>query len=132
MATNKVDAIVINPGPTLVYLTGLHFHLMERPTLYFYKKGDLPQLVIPELEIAKINQLPFTVTVHTFGDDPSTWQDVFNKVFGSVKNQNLSIGVESTHLRFLEFDYLQKALPQARFVSAESTFCNLRMQKDET
>ncbi|MDO8969956.1 MAG: aminopeptidase P family protein, partial [Saprospiraceae bacterium] len=81
---------------------------------------------------AKINQLPFTATVHTFGDDPSTWQDVFNKVFGSVKNQSLSIGVESTHLRFLEFDYLQKALPQASFVSAESTFGNLRMQKDET
>lgn len=132
MATNKIDAVVINPGSTLVYLTGLHFHLMERPTLLFCKKGDVPQLVIPELEIAKINQLPFTVTVHTFGDDPSTWQDVFNKVFVSLRNTNITIIVESTHLRFLEFDYLQKALPQASFVSADSTFGNLRMQKDET
>ena len=28
----KLDGFVLNPGPSLAYLTGLNFHLMERPT----------------------------------------------------------------------------------------------------
>jgi Xaa-Pro dipeptidase len=31
LRTSGLDAVAINPGPTLTYLTGLHFHLMERP-----------------------------------------------------------------------------------------------------
>ena len=29
---NHLDAVALNPGPTLTYLTGLTFHLMERPS----------------------------------------------------------------------------------------------------
>ena len=38
------DATVINPGSTLTYLTGLHFHLMERPTLLICRAGRQPRL----------------------------------------------------------------------------------------
>jgi Xaa-Pro dipeptidase len=31
LRTSDLDAVILNPGPTLTYLTGLHFHLMERP-----------------------------------------------------------------------------------------------------
>jgi hypothetical protein len=34
--TANLDALALNPGPSLVYLTGLHFHLMERPTVAFF------------------------------------------------------------------------------------------------
>ena len=33
MRAHHLDAVALNPGPTLTYLTGLGFHLMERPTL---------------------------------------------------------------------------------------------------
>ena len=29
-----LDAVVLNPGPTLTHLTGLRFHLMERPVVW--------------------------------------------------------------------------------------------------
>ena len=30
---HDLDAIALNPGPSLTYLTGLHFHLSERPVV---------------------------------------------------------------------------------------------------
>jgi Xaa-Pro dipeptidase len=42
---SPLDMIVLNPGPTMVYITGLQFHLMERPTLFTLVK---PPLILPE------------------------------------------------------------------------------------
>ena len=40
--TSDLDAVILNPGPTLTYLTGLHFHLMERPVVLFVAPGQDP------------------------------------------------------------------------------------------
>ena len=130
MASNKIDAIVLNPGPSLVYLTGLHFHLMERPTLFVYQRGETPILILPELESAKLASISMPITVHTFGDDPATWQEVFTQAFSKWKNKSTIVGVEPIRLRFLEMEYLQKAAPDATFVSGESVVSVLRSQKD--
>ena len=29
----SLDALVLNPGPTMIYASGLVFHLMERPAV---------------------------------------------------------------------------------------------------
>jgi Xaa-Pro dipeptidase len=34
-----LDAVALTPGPTLTYLTGLHFHLMERPVVLLVAPG---------------------------------------------------------------------------------------------
>jgi Xaa-Pro dipeptidase len=130
MASNKIDAIVLNPGPSLVYLTGLHFHLMERPTIYIYQRGEAPVLILPELERVKLASISMPISVHTFGDDPATWQGVFDKALSKWKNKPISVGVEPIRLRFLEMEYLQKAAPSAHFVSGESVVSVLRSQKD--
>ena len=41
MRTSKLDAVILNPGPTLTYLTGVHFHLMERPVVLFVAPGTV-------------------------------------------------------------------------------------------
>ena len=33
LRTSNLDAVILNPGPTLKYLTGLNFNLMERPVV---------------------------------------------------------------------------------------------------
>ena len=35
LRTSELDAVILNPGPTLTHLTGLQFHLMERPVVPF-------------------------------------------------------------------------------------------------
>ena len=131
MASNHIDAIVLNPGSTMVYLTGLHFHLMERPTVLLYKCGDQPHLILPELEAGKLNSISFPIVAHTFGDNPSTWPQVFTYAAVGFTGKHLKIGVEASRMRFLEMEYLQRAIPDASFVNAESVLGRLRVNKDE-
>jgi len=43
LRTSDLDAVALNPGPTLTYLTGAHFHLMERPiVLLVVREADYP------------------------------------------------------------------------------------------
>ena len=126
-----LDGVVVNPGASLRWLTGLNFHLMERPVVLYLGKEDKPQIILPELELAKLDGLRNELDVRTFGDDPSTWQRLFAEALGFGEGQNLRVGVEPTGLRFLELDLLRKALPDANFTDGRAIFADLRMVKDE-
>jgi Xaa-Pro dipeptidase len=65
LANSKFSALALNPGPSLIYLTGLHFHLMERPVVAIFTPGSPPTLIIPELEAAKVSGLPYPLNVFT-------------------------------------------------------------------
>ncbi len=41
------------PGPNLAYLTGVHLHLMERPTLFVLTRDGAQLAVMPALERLK-------------------------------------------------------------------------------
>lgn len=127
---NNLDAVVINPGPTLTYLTGLHFHLMERPTLLIYNEGKQPVLILPELELSKAKTSAVALNPFTFNDDPSTWPAVMNTALVSLGLTSGKVGVEPTRLRFLEIDFLQHAAPALKFVNGDSVFSSLRINKD--
>lgn len=124
------DAAIINPSPSLVYLTGLHFHLMERPVLALFTASTPPTIVIPELEMRKTEGLPYPLQVFTYSDDPQTWAGVFASAFNQG-SQLSRIGVEPLHLRYMELNYIISALPQAAILSAEDTFSGLRICKDQ-
>jgi Xaa-Pro aminopeptidase len=128
---NHLDAVAINPGPALTYLTGLHFHLMERPTILLVGSSTEPVLILPELEIGKVNQSRFPLQPVTFGDDPAHWHSAFVSAIEKSGLSHAKIGVEPTRLRFFEWQYLQEAAPQSSFVGAESLFSSLRLSKDE-
>ncbi len=131
VASFGLDGAVVNPGASLRWLTGLNFHLMERPVVLYLGREGRPQIILPELELAKLDGIRSELEVHAFGDDPSTWQGLFAKALGLGVGQNLRIGVEPTGLRFLELDLLQKALPDAEFLNGSAIFADLRMIKDE-
>ncbi len=57
LQASGLDAVALNPGPTLKYLTGLSFHLMERPVVVFVAAGQDPAIVLPELEMLKLEHL---------------------------------------------------------------------------
>ncbi len=130
MITSGFDAVAFNPGPSLTYLTGLHFHLMERPTVLVIKSGKTPVLILPELEAGKLVQSLLQVNAFTFGDNPATWADVFQKALDSLDLKRGSIAVEPNQMRFLEMDFLKKGAPQVEFVSGGSLLSSLRVKKD--
>ncbi|MEE4193947.1 MAG: aminopeptidase P family N-terminal domain-containing protein, partial [Anaerolineae bacterium] len=50
MSDYGLDAIILNPGPSQFYFSGLHLHLMERPMCLFLDPVKMPAIVLPELE----------------------------------------------------------------------------------
>lgn len=127
----QIKALALNPGPVFTYLTGLSFHLMERPTVLIITKTHDPLILLPELEAGKLTASRIPLTPLTFNDDPSTWPKVFVDASKRYNLEGATIGVEPTRLRFLELDYLQKAILAAKFVSAGRVCEGLRILKDE-
>lgn len=126
----NLDGMVLNPGPALVYLTGLKFHLMERPTVLLVSRQGSSAMVLPELEMGKLPPESEVFKAFTYGDDPATWSGAFEKAAEWIDLKEGQIGVEPVRLRFLELSFLENALPGVRFIDASHALAALRMQKD--
>jgi len=125
-----LPALALNPGPSLAYVTGLHFHLMERPVVGLFRPEQPVILVLPELEQAKIQALPYPIQAFFYTDDPAEWPAVFRQA-ATAAGLHGKVGVEPTRLRYLELKYLEQAAPQVEFTSAEAALEALRIQKDD-
>jgi Xaa-Pro dipeptidase len=130
MSADGPDFIVLNPGSSLTYLTGLNFHLMERPVVSIFSPRGSPVMVVPELETAKLERLPFSVRSFSYGENPADWKVAFQNAAESTGMDGKIVGVEPTRLRFLELRLLESAAPMARFISAEEHIAALRVRKD--
>jgi Xaa-Pro dipeptidase len=130
LSSSVLDFVVLNPGPTLTYLTGLVFHLMERPVIAIFGAGGGTWIVTPDLEKAKLERLPFKANAFSYPEDPSEWPGVFEKAARAAGLGGRLVGVEPTRLRFLELKFLEAAAPAAQFVSGEEVLAALRMRKD--
>jgi len=127
----KLDAVILNPGSTLTYLTGVQFHLMERPVVLLVAPGKDPALILPELEALKADLIPYKVQAFAYGETPSEWEKVFRMAVQSLGLDGKRIGVEPRQLRLLEFGYVKSAAPQADFPDASEALSQLRLRKDK-
>lgn len=125
-----LDAILLNPGPSLVYLTGLHFHLSERPVTFVLVPGGIPILVLPALEMEKTKNLAYPLQAYPYGEDPLSWEGVFRTAAQASRLDGKQIGVEPRGLRLLEYRLWQSAAPKSKFINAEESMAALRMVKD--
>jgi Xaa-Pro dipeptidase len=132
LGSSDLDALVLNPGPSLYYLSGLHFHLSERPVVLIFSPEDSMVIVLPELEAGKVQNLPFEIQAFPYGEDHASWREAFREAAQAAGLDGLRVGVEPRRLRVLELRLLEEAAPRARFTSAEETLASLRMYKDET
>jgi Xaa-Pro dipeptidase len=127
----NLDAMALNPGPSLTYLTGLHFHLMERPVIALFTPHEAPLLVMPELEAAKTTALSYPIKTCLYGENPDTWAGVYVQALSGLQLKPASrIGVETRRMRLLEYYLLEGAAPDAVFVPSEDQLAELRMVKD--
>lgn len=125
-----LQGIALNPGPTLSYLTGVSFHLMERPVVYLFAPGTDPALVLPELEGRKVEQIPYRVQAFPYGENPSEWEGAFRKAMQTLGLDGKRIGVEPRQMRLLEFHYVEAGAPEADFPDASRLLAELRLRKD--
>ena len=131
LVANNLDGFAVNPGPSMVYLTGLHFHLSERPVVVLFKPETKPVIVLPELELQKITNLSYEISAFPYGEDPSTWGTIFAKAVKSIKLGGKRIAVEPRQLRYLEYRLIFEASSDSKFISGEGVLAKLRMKKDQ-
>ena len=131
LGTSGLDAIILNPGPTLTHLTGLHFHLMERPVVLLFAKDQDPAIVMPELELQKVASLPYQLQVFAYPENPSEWDNAFRKAVQALGLDGKRIGVEPRQLRLLEFRHVKAGAPEAEYPDASDVLSALRLRKDK-
>ncbi len=127
-----LDAVILNPGPSLAYLTGVHFFIFERPIVAFFTPDRPPVLVLPELEIPKAHTALIELQLFPYADNPATWVEAFRRAarfLGWEKRSSVRAGVEADRLRLLEMRLLNAAIPGLRLDDAQ-VMTDLRMHKD--
>ena len=128
----NLEAMALNAGPSLTYLTGLHVHLSERPVVGLFTPNLSPVIILPELESGKLSNLPFPVQTFEYGEDPRTWQAIFQEGIQAAQCAGGQVGIEPRRMRVLEMGLLEGAEPSINFLPGEACMAELRMQKDET
>jgi Xaa-Pro dipeptidase len=126
------DYVALVPGPNLVYFTGLHMHLSERPIVALLPVDDRPPILIaPFFELGKAASGPVKLDwqVHSYRDGVP-YQAAFDEAAQANDLRDVTIAVEPTQMRVLEWTLLSTAIPGARQLSAADAIAELRMRKD--
>ena len=145
-AAHGLDALALVPGPNLFYLTGLSFHLSERPIVALLPVDASPVIVLPALEAVKVEQTTVGLDVFPYTDEEG-YTPAFQRVCASLalaapstgsghrpptgSGQHCVIGVEPLQMRLLEVRLLERCAPGCQLVPAEEVLGKLRMRKDE-
>jgi Xaa-Pro dipeptidase len=127
MKANGIAAVLVEPGSSLVYFTGVEWHRSERLTAAILPFEGTPCIVTPFFEEPSVRQ---TLAIPA---DVRVWQedgDPFATIAGFLKDRRLTgaIGVEET-ARFFAFDGLRRTMPGVRLVSANPVVRGCRMIK---
>ncbi|WP_375381337.1 M24 family metallopeptidase [uncultured Sphingomonas sp.] len=128
MRANGLVAVLIEPGSSMIYFTGVAWHRSERPTLAVLPVEGEPCLVTPFFEEPSVREsLAVPAEVRVWQEDA----DPMAVVAGFLRDRRLgagSIGVEET-VRFFIADGLRRVLPETKTVSADPVVRGCRMVK---
>ncbi|MEA3308106.1 MAG: Xaa-Pro peptidase family protein [Chloroflexota bacterium] len=124
-AAQHLDAVALVPGPNLFYLTGLSFHLSERPTIALFTANQPPALILPALEAGK--GTGFTLFPYT---DAAGYAAAFQQAAAELQLAGARIGVESQRMRLWEARILERHAPQVQLLPVDELLSAQRMNKE--
>jgi Xaa-Pro dipeptidase len=115
-----LGAIVLEPGPAMMYLTGVRWGKSERSFLVVIPAKGEPAFVLPGFEEMRAREL-----IHP-GADIRVWQEdesPFERVAQVLKDRGVTtgrVGMDDA-ARFFVFDGVRKQAPALNYVSATQT-----------
>lgn len=130
ISQTELDAFAIIPSPTLFYLTGLSFHLMERPVVAFFRSEDQPILVLPKLELSKAESGVVDFVFFAYEEDVQSRANAFVAAANELGSGKYKLGIEPLRMRAFEMDLLRKAMPGIDIIPAPEIMSDLRIIKD--
>jgi hypothetical protein len=128
LAQAKLDCTAAIAGPNLYYLTGLSFHLSERPTTGFFPAHGDPVIVSGNLEASKVATAPYPIKgcFYTDADGPvAAYREAANALrLGGRGGGVARLGVETRRMRVMELRLIEEAFLNPRLdASARNCWC---------
>ncbi|KQU62446.1 peptidase [Sphingomonas sp. Leaf339] len=128
MKANGIGAVVIEPGSSMIYFTGVRWSRSERPTLAVLPLEGKPLIVTPFFEEPSVRQtLAVPAEVRVWQED----QNAMTIAADWLRERGLArspVGIEET-LRYFIAAGLRASLPDAAQVSANPVVRGCRMLK---
>ena len=107
--TTKLDVVTLSPGPNMVYFTGLHYHLSERPTLAFVSKDGL-SFIMPQLEVSKLKARDDLEAQEFVWSDADGYEGAFAKAVQALRlGGNATWAADGMTMRVFEWLALENA-----------------------
>ena len=113
-----LQAVVLEPGPAMLYLTGVRWGKSERTfAVVLPAKGD-PVWVLPGFEEMRAREL-----IHV-GDDIRVWQEdesPYQRIVDGLKARGVAsgrVGIDDA-ARFFVFDGIRKLAPKLDYVATQ-------------
>jgi len=128
MAENKIDAIFVGGGTTLMYFIGMRWGNSERLTGMILPKSGDPIYVTPAFEQARtLEQVKFGHDVRAWEEDEDPYQRVA-EVMADLKISTGTLGIEET-VPFYRAKGIADALPHMTIVNAAPVTVGCRAVK---
>ncbi len=114
-----LGAVVLEPGPAMLYLTGVRWGRSERTFAVVLPEKGEPVYVLPGFEEMRAREL---IQV---GNDVRIWQEdesPYQQVAQALKDRGITsgrVGMDDS-ARFFVFDGIRKLAPKLSYVSAQA------------
>ena len=119
-----LDALALVPGPNLLYLTGMSFHLSERPIVALLPVDARPSIVLPGFEAGKAAGFD----TYTYTDEDG-YAFAYSQACAALELADARVGVEALGMRLLEARTIERFAPNVELVPVDGLFAELRMAK---
>ncbi len=119
-----MQAVVLEPGPAMVFLTGVRWGKSERTFALVLPARGEPAWVLPGFEEMRAREL-----IHLGGDDIRVWQEdesPYERIVQALKDRGVTtgrVGIDDG-ARFFVFDGIRKLAPKLDYISATQVLKN--------
>jgi Xaa-Pro dipeptidase len=127
-----LDGIALVPGPNMLYLSGIHAHVSERPIVLFIPADDEPAIIIPTLEASKAQAAGVAEDRIFAWSDDEGYTGAFQHACAHLELSDYLLGVEALYMRVLELELLHRYAPGLTTAHVEPIMATLRTVKDAT
>lgn len=124
-----LDCLALVPGANLFYLTGLSFHLSERPIVALFPVDAPPAIVLPALEEPKLAPWGGALQAYPYPDEQGP-AAAFQQACAALELAQARIGVEGLRMRVIEVRLLERYAPDCQLIPADEVMETLRIAKD--
>jgi Xaa-Pro dipeptidase len=126
----ELDGIIVMPGNNMVYLSGIHTHISERPILLFLFADQPPAMIIPTLEAMKATAAGIVPERIFAWTDVNGYREAFERAAATLQLDGRVLAVEAETMRVLEYDILRDVAPELVLEYADDLLADMRLRKD--